>query len=72
MHWSEIRFYCPFRDANMTRIYAFDAKGGEFWQAIPTAPGGRARREARERALDAIEMAIEQGCEPGEVVLCET
>ena len=69
MAWQEIRFYCPMRDANMTRISMFDRRGGELFQVIPTAPGGRARREARERALDAIEMAIEQGCEPGEVVL---
>lgn len=39
----------------------------EYFCIIP-ASDGRRYRERRDEALDLIEMAIRQGCEPGEVV----
>lgn len=40
---------------------------GEYFAYIK-AEDGRKLRERREEALDLIEAAISQGCEPGEVV----
>jgi hypothetical protein len=67
-HYTETVFYDPFIDDEGVRISGFSSVGGEFWMRGPRAPAGRQRRLQRERALEAIRMAIEAGLEPGEVV----
>ena len=58
-------YYDVLRDAQMQRVSVYDERGGEFWAAILAAPGARLRA-AREKALAAIDAAMERG-EPGEV-----
>ena len=65
----QIRFYDPYTDSEGVRISGFDGKGGEFFQRLALAPSGKARRLQREKALEAIEEAIEAGLEPGEVIV---
>ena len=66
--YNEVGFYDPMIDDYAVRISGFSDAPGEWWIREARAPAGKARRLQRERALDLIRMAIEQGCEPGEVV----
>lgn len=62
----ESRGYSPLVDAVMVRLTVFDKPGREFFMMLPSE-NGRRWRERRTEALDAIQSAIAQGLEPGEV-----
>lgn len=64
-----MRFYDPQIDAEGIRFSGIAERGGEFWIREALAAEGRSRREQRERALEAIEQAIDRGDEPGQVVV---
>lgn len=66
-HYQQLRFYNPFTDAMSIRFSIADARGDEYFAVVPVGPAGQLRTEARERALDALEMALERGEGPGEV-----
>lgn len=57
---------CILNDKRMVRIWTFH-DGHEYFVIAPYKPG-RALRELRERAGDAIEVAVERN-QPGEVRL---
>lgn len=65
--YQQVRFYDPFTDSDAVRLSVFDDRGDEYWSKLLRTKSGRATREAREEALAAIEMAIDQGLTPGEV-----
>ena len=65
--YSEFSFYSPIYDAECFRISVSDGRTGEFFAIIKNPGLGRSLREARARALNAIEAAIEAGLNPGEV-----
>jgi hypothetical protein len=65
--FSEFRFYSPLFDAVCLRISVSDGHTGEFFAIVPDPGIGRSLREARDRALNAIESAMESGILPGEV-----
>ena len=65
--YSEFSFYSPMLDSTCIRISVADSQGSEFFTIIPSVSPGRGLREAREKALAAIESAIESGLTPGEV-----
>lgn len=67
MSYSEFRSYSPLYDAEVIRVSMADKLGREFFHIIPALDGKR-YRERLEEALELIESAISQGCEPGEVV----
>ena len=64
--YREMRFWSPVLGCDAARLSMVDERGGEFWRVVPVS-GGKAWREARDRALDAIEDAVARGDEPGEV-----
>lgn len=66
--YHEFRSYSPVHDAEMIRISVFDARGAEYFILIPAADGRR-YRERRDEALEDIDTAIAQKCEPGQVVV---
>lgn len=63
--YSEYRLYSVIKDAVVSRISIADARGGEFWMEIPGE--GKGYREARAKALEDIQEAIEKGLPPGQV-----
>lgn len=63
---NEFRCYSPFYDRTITRVSMADANGSEFFVIVPL-DGGKAYRNARKRAIEAISAAIETRQEPGEV-----
>ncbi len=67
--WSMMRFYDPHIDAEAIRFSGISDRGGEFFIREPLAPAGKPRRLQREKALEAITQAIDQGCEPGQVIV---
>ena len=65
--YSEFEFYSPILDSRCLRISVGDGQTGEFFAIIPVPAMGRSLREARDRALNAIESAMDLGLLPGEV-----
>ena len=51
----------------VARISMTDDRGGEFFVHISAETRGRAFRDEKDRAIEAIMTAIEAGLEPGEV-----
>lgn len=72
-HYQQLRFYDPFTDAMSIRFSIVDERGSEYFAVVPVGPAGSLRTAARERALEALEMAVERdrddptGAQPGEV-----
>lgn len=66
MTYQEFVSYSPFHDAEMARISMCDSLGQEYWMMIPVQ-SGKAYREARNTAIEAIVTAIESNQAPGEV-----
>jgi hypothetical protein len=64
--YSEYRFYSPLLDSEAIRISVSDGRTGEYFMIISNVDG-KAYRESRDRAVAAIERAIELGLDPGEV-----
>jgi hypothetical protein len=64
--YSEFRMYSPTYDAVMSRISMTDDSGGEFFMLVP-ATSGKSYRKAKTEALEMIQEAMAQGCQPGEV-----
>jgi hypothetical protein len=64
--FTEFRRYSAIHDCEMVRLSVGDRHGREFFMMLPAAEGKR-WRERRNQALDDIQAAIDQGCEPGEV-----
>lgn len=62
--------YSTLTDCEMVRISATDKHHREFYALVPRDQGRR-WRERRDEALENIEAAISQGCEPGEVRISE-
>ncbi len=69
--YREFRQYSAIHDCEMVRLSVADERGSEFWMLIPGAVG-KSWRERKAEALDNIEAAMAQGCEPGEVRVVET
>ena len=74
MRYHTLRYYDPATDAHVTRYYAFDARGSEYFTVVPDPNPGKSRRRVRDVALDAIEDALADGAAvraggiaPGEV-----
>lgn len=61
-----LTFWSIMLNGNAARISMVDTFGQEYFSIIPNL-GGRAFREARETALDALEAAIAAKLPPGEV-----
>lgn len=63
VHWSVIL------GCNAVRLSVFNGQGAEFFMLLERDGkiNGKGWRDRRRDALDAIEEAIEIGCEPGEV-----
>lgn len=66
--YREIRYWCINRDCGVSRVSMADLHGREYF-TIVSREIPRAYREAKERALDAIETAIGRGDQPGEVTV---
>lgn len=64
--YHEYRFYSPVHDEDMVRVSVFDMRGREFFAMVPA---GKRYRQRRTEALDDIDTAIGQGCDPGQVVV---
>jgi len=62
--YSEFRYYCPVEDCEMARLSISDEKGGEYYMIVKDE-GGKKYREARDLALDSIELAMRNGEFPG-------
>jgi len=64
----EFRFWSPVSGCEMARISMCDARAQEFFMHIE-AGEGKAWRERRTKAVEAILEAMRQGLNPGEVRL---
>lgn len=62
----EHHFWSPLLGEDAVRVSMFDDRGGEFYMVVADR-GAREYRQARLDAAEAIDQAIRQGCEPGEV-----
>lgn len=67
--YSEFRFYSPIYDSECIRLSVPDANGHEFFAIVPDPGLGKSLRDLRDKALDAIEAAIDAGLSPGQVRL---
>lgn len=65
--FSEFEFYSPMLDAQAVRLSVPDGCGGEYYAIVAKPAAGKSFRELRERALSAIQAAIDSGLDPGEV-----
>lgn len=65
--YSTYEFYSPILDSAAVRISVPDGRGGEFFAIVSRPAPGKSWREVRDRALNAIESAMESGLDPGEV-----
>lgn len=54
-------------DAELVRIVGYTGRGS-YWVTRPLAPAGKSRRVQVDEALELIEIAVEDGAEPGEVI----
>lgn len=69
--YREFRFFSPALDIDAVRISTTDAVGHEYYAVIPSAMG-KSWRSRREEALNALDDAIAEGREPGEVRVPES
>lgn len=65
--YHEFRAYSTLHDCDMVRLSMFDQRGAEYFSMIPAVARVR-YRERRNRAIEAIDYAIEQKMEPGMVI----
>lgn len=63
---SEYRYWSPVAGCELARVSMFNAQGHEFFMELP-CEDGRAYRAALREAAEAIDQAIQEGLEPGEV-----
>lgn len=63
---SEYRYWSPVHGEEVARVSMFNDRGHEFWMELP-CEDGRAYRSALRDAAEAIDQAINDGLEPGEV-----
>ena len=63
----EYKFWSPMLGENSVRLSVPDDHGREVFMILPMPTSGKAWRDEREEALQAIEAAIMRGDEPGEV-----
>ena len=66
LRYSEFTFYSPMLDSQAMRISVSDGKTGEYFAIVPVVTG-KAFRNLRMTALNAIESAIDSGLYPGQV-----
>lgn len=67
IHFSEYEYYSPMLDADVCRISIPNDDGQEFFAIVRTE--GRGYRDRRDKAIDSILAAMQQGCAPGQVVV---
>lgn len=68
MPYSEFRHWSIVADQELIRLSMTNGRTqGEYFTFIK-ADDGKKLRERRDEALELIEQAISQGCEPGEVI----
>ena len=65
--WCDRQYYDIGTDTNVSRISGFDEHSQEHWMVIEVAISGSTYRERRDEAVLAIQDAIEEGHQPGEV-----
>jgi len=65
-HVHEHHFWSPVLGEDAVRVSMFDDRGGEFFMVVADR-GAREYRQARLDAAEAIDQAIREGLEPGEV-----
>jgi predicted RNase H-like HicB family nuclease len=65
--YSEFSFYSIFHDCDCIRLSVSDGKTGEYFVIVPDPGYGKSLRKAREKALSAIEAAIDADLPPGEI-----
>lgn len=63
---SEYRYWSPVHGVEVARVSMFNDRGHEFWMELP-CEDGRSYRGALREAAEAIDQAIHEGLEPGEV-----
>lgn len=68
MTLTEYRFWSVLLGAQAVRFSMFDATGAEYYM-IKAVPAGKGYRKMREDVAELLSMAIEQGLDPGEVVV---
>jgi len=66
LRYREWKFWSPVLGRQAVRVSVAHPQG-EFFAIIPADGTGKQNREQREKALDLIADAIEEGQEPGEV-----
>ena len=64
--YAEYRYWDVNLDSYAARVSMADDRGSEFYMIVPKSNPKTFRREVS-RAVEAIAMAIEQGCNPGRV-----
>lgn len=69
MTYHEFRFWSSTLGVNASRLAIVDKQGGEHFAIVPMDGTGRANREARREALEAIADHVDCGLEPGPVEL---
>jgi hypothetical protein len=67
--YNEFISYSPLLDCRVARISMVDERNQEYFAMIPAEPMGKAYRERRQRACEAIDAAIADGRDPGEVTM---
>lgn len=68
--YREFRFYSSTLDADAVRLSLADDQGREYYAIVPVSAPGKSWREQREATLNAIDDAIAEGKQPGEVKVC--
>ena len=68
MTYNEFKFWSPLLGADAARLSMADEAGSEYWMIVPNN-GGKAYRDKKLSALDAISTAIQIGLEPGRVTI---
>ena len=63
--YHEYRHYSPLTDSEMVRVSMVGRQNQEYFSIIAAEPSGKAYRERRDKALDALEEAIDRGDPPG-------
>ena len=66
MRVTQFQYWCPTHGQEIIRISMADELGQEYYTVL-TELDGRAGRDMREQAIEALASAIENGDEPGEV-----
>ena len=64
--YSQTTAYSPVLDCKATRLSMVRPDGQELFMIVPRTKG-RSWRKDRDEALELIQQAIDEGCEPGEV-----